>query len=235
MCNLPAWLRAACLLIVSLLTACSGSDEHTAEPTMTLSGRVTAEQPMSNSDVVGTWSAISYDLGIMGVSLSSTNDLKYRLAQTDQNGTPLPAGLAKWRIINNVLIIKWPEQDGQDECVSLAGDTSLSLYCTTIGGAADGETVQFDLTKANLVTELPGTAWIRNQVVMEFPSSTKYTLYYQDREWTLSWSSQGLRMNLNEFATCDFAGWTEGRTSMFLACRYQGLSGEYLTVWGRSS
>ena len=123
---------------------------------MTFSGRVAADQSMTRADVFGMWSAFSSEHGEMFVSLSSSGELRYRLPATD-DGVPMPAGFAKWQVINNILIIKWLKQSGLDECVSRVSDAEVTLSCTTIGGPEDGISVDYYLNSVNLASELPGT------------------------------------------------------------------------------
>lgn len=231
MCNLSAWLRAACLTSIALLAACN-SDEVTFESSMTLSGRVVADQPMTKSDVVGTWSVFNFENSmLMGVALRSNGELKYRLTQTNDEGIATPAGFAKWGLISNVLIIKWPKQSGQDECVSIETTDNMLLRCTTIGGTDDGTVIEYGLTPVNLASELSGTTWKSGDVTLHFTSSS-YTLTFENQIFTGSWGSKELRLTLNDFATCEFTGgWIEYR-SVFFACRFQAEKVERLTWWG---
>ncbi len=234
MCNLPAWLRAACLVSLTTLVACNSDEvDFGSEPSMTLSGRVTDDQPMTRAVVVGTWSAFSSEHGEMGVSLSSSGELKYRLPATDDDGVPMPAGFAKWQVINNILIIKWLKQSGQDECVSRVSDAEMTLSCTTISGPDDGISVDYYLNSVSLATELPGTIWGSGNVTVHFTSNSRYILKIEDQEWARSWSSTGLRLTLNDFAVCDFAGGVIESGALLLVCRGLGDNDEYLTRWVR--
>lgn len=233
MCNLPAWLRAACLTTIALLAACN-SDEVTFEPSMTLSGRVVADQPMTKSDVVGTWTAFNHNSHTdMGVSFSANGGLNYRLTQIDDKGVPVPAGVANWRVIDNILILKWPKQNSQDECVSSGADASFILHCTTIGGAEDGKTTDYGMSPINLASELPGTIWNSGNVTVQFTSSSRYNGYIEDEVWTGSWSTQGLRLTLKNYAICDFSGGSVDAHFLYFVCRLNGETDEVLIWWGR--
>lgn len=237
MCNLPAWLRAACLLIVSLfITACGSSDEGSKESEITLSGRVVADQPMTTSDIVGTWSVVNYEsFMLMGVTFHRNGELKYRLAQTDEEGTPIPAGFAKWRVINSVLIIKWSDYAGKDECIRTESDDTTILHCTRIGGAEDGDVAQYFFTSVDLASDLVGTQWSINDGVLNiaFTSSSRYSMQTSDKAWTGSWSARDLSLTLKEEMTCDFAGgWIEYRW-VFFVCRPAGMQAEFFTWWER--
>ncbi len=233
--NFRVWLRAVCLTCITALTAC-GSGESDSESYLTLSGRVTATTPLTQSDVLGVWSVTdNSDYTTMGAMLSRNGVLTYRLGLTDEAGVPAPAGVAKWRLVHNVLIIKWPEQFGQDECIRV-NDDLLSLSCMTIGGAADGAVADYDLVPVDLAAELPGTDWYsyNDDVGVSFSTNGRYDAFSFEGEASGRWRVQGLRLTLSDLAACDFAGgWTEPESIMLLACRFDGQPGEFMTAWWR--
>jgi hypothetical protein len=234
MCNLSAWLRAACLTFIALLAACN-SDEVTFEPSMNLSGRVVADQPMTKSDVVGTWSVVDFENNmLMGITFSSSGELKYRLAQVDENGTPTPAAFARWRVIDNVLIIKWSDYAGKDECVSRAAEGSIILHCTTIGGVDDGNIAQYYFTPVHLASELPGTEWRINDDMLNvaFISDDEFVAQTRTSAWVGSWSAKDLLLTLKEDMTCEFAGGLIEYGWAFV-CRPNGTQAEFFTWWER--
>jgi len=228
-------LRAFSLMAFFGLTACGGGGGGEAEAPLTLSGRVTAAMTLSQSDVLGSWSAIRDTDGmVMGVLLNRDGSLISRAALTDEAGTPVPAGQARWRLVNDVLIIKWAGEAGQDECVQVADSAVLSLRCQTIGGGADGEVARYDLDPVALSSDLPGTSWYNGGVVVSFTSGSTYDIYAGDEAYSGSWSAAGLRLTLNGLARCDFAGWASAdHTIMFLACGERSAD-EFLAVWARS-
>jgi len=236
MCNLPALLRVICLMSVVLLTACGSGGKDNTDLPLTLSGCVTAEQPMTTSDVIGTWSVLDYQNSmLMGVTFSNNGELKYRLAQVDEKGTPTPAGFAKWRVIDNVLIIKWSDYAGNDECVSKEADDIIILHCTTIGGVDDGDTAQYYFTPVHLASELPQTEWSISDGVLNlaFTSSTSYSIQTSDKAWIGSWSARDLRLTLKEDMTCEFAGGWIDYGWVFFVCRPNGTQAEFFTWWER--